>query len=106
MRVTIRHLKPNGFLSFSDTGKDAMCCKYTEDMHNIAVGFTDGSIHLYDCQNGARTHVLTDAETLEEPGPVTGIKHRPVSTAHPITETIICSCKHIIASIWSGRENS
>lgn len=70
-----------------------MCCKYTEDGKHIALGFSDGVVRLFDCNNGICTHTLVDEECLTYPGPVTGIKHRPVSMSYPVTNTILTSCK-------------
>ncbi|CAH0406476.1 unnamed protein product [Chilo suppressalis] len=73
------------------TNKDIMCCKYTEDVKDVAAGFTDGTIRLFDCTSGTNTHTLVDEECKSYPGPVTAIKHRPVSKAHPITNMLL-SC--------------
>ncbi|KAG6458809.1 hypothetical protein O3G_MSEX011054 [Manduca sexta] len=78
-------------LSIIDTNKEIMCCKYTEDLNDIAAGFTDGSIRLFSCSTGSCTHTLVDDECRAYPGPVTAIKHRPVSKAHPITNMLL-SC--------------
>ncbi|RVE43729.1 hypothetical protein evm_011578 [Chilo suppressalis] len=78
-------------LSVIETNKDIMCCKYTEDVKDVAAGFTDGTIRLFDCTSGTNTHTLVDEECKSYPGPVTAIKHRPVSKAHPITNMLL-SC--------------
>lgn len=69
-----------------------MCCKYTEDANDIAAGFTDGTIRLFNCNTGSCSHTLVDDECREYPGPVTAIKHRPISKAHPITNMLLSSC--------------
>lgn len=81
-------------VTFSDTNKEIMCCKYTEDFNEIATGFTDGTIRLFSCNNGSCTHTLIDDESHTYPGPVTAIKHRPVSKSHPITNMLLSSCKY------------
>lgn len=77
-----------------DTNKDIMCCKYTEDANDVAAGFTDGTIRLFNCNSGNCVHTLVDDECRAYPGPVTAIKHRPVSKAHPVTNMLLSSCKY------------
>lgn len=77
---------------YRDTNKEIMCCKYTEDTHYVAAGFTDGVIRVFDCSTGKCCQTLIDEECRAYPGPVTAIKHRPVGKAHPITNTILASC--------------
>lgn len=70
-----------------------MCCKYTEDARDVAAGFADGIIRLFDCSTGKCTHKLFDDELRAYPGPVTAIKHRPVSKANPISNMLLSSCE-------------
>lgn len=84
----------NSYNDFSDTNKDIMCCKYTEDVKEVAAGFIDGTIRLFDCNTGNCTHSLIDDECRVYPGSVTAIKHRPVSKAHPITNMLLSSCTY------------
>ncbi|XP_023947804.1 uncharacterized WD repeat-containing protein alr3466 [Bicyclus anynana] len=78
-------------LSIIDTNKEITCCKYTEDVKEVAAGFIDGSIRLFDCNTANCLHTLVDDECRAYPGPVTAIKHRPVSKAHPVTNMLL-SC--------------
>ncbi|XP_028042374.1 transcription initiation factor TFIID subunit 5-like [Bombyx mandarina] len=87
-------------LSVIDTNKEIMCCKYTEDVNEIATGFTDGTIRLFSCNDGTCTHLLVDDECRSYPGPVTAIKHRPVSKAHPITNTLLSSYVNGCIKCW------
>ncbi|XP_045491170.1 uncharacterized WD repeat-containing protein alr3466-like [Colias croceus] len=87
-------------LSIIDTNKDIMCCKYTEDTKDIATGFIDGIIRLFDCNTGNCTHTLVDDECRSYPGPVTAIKHRPVSKAHPITNMLLSSYVNGCIKCW------
>ncbi|KOB65856.1 Ribosome biogenesis protein YTM1 [Operophtera brumata] len=66
--------------------------EYTEDLNDIAAGFTDGTIRLFNCSTGICSHSLVDDECRAYPGPVTAIKHRPVSKAAPITNILLSSC--------------
>lgn len=70
-----------------------MCCKYTEDVKEIATGFIDGTIRLFNCNSGFCTRTLVDEECRMYPGPVTNIKHRPTSQSRPFTNTLLSSCK-------------
>lgn len=79
---------------FRDTNKDILCCKYTEDDNHIAAGFSDGTIRVFCCNTGDNKHTLVDDETRAYPGPVTAIKHRPVSKANPITNMLLSSCEY------------
>ncbi|XP_060800483.1 uncharacterized protein LOC106139046 [Amyelois transitella] len=87
-------------LSIIDTTKEIMCCKYTEDMNDVAAGFTDGTIRLFDCNTGDCSHTLVDDECRAYPGPVTAIKHRPVSKAHPITNMLLASYVNGCIKCW------
>ncbi|XP_049867673.1 uncharacterized protein LOC126367914 [Pectinophora gossypiella] len=87
-------------LSIVDTNKEIMCCKYTEDTNEVAAGFTDGIIRLFDCKTGGCTHTLVDDECRSYPGPVTAIKHRPVSKAHPITNLLLSSYVNGCIKCW------
>ncbi|CAK1552018.1 unnamed protein product [Leptosia nina] len=87
-------------LSIIDTNKDIMCCKYTEDTKDIATGFIDGTVRLFDCSTGNCTHTLVDDECRAYPGPVTAIKHRPVSKAHPITNMLLSSYVNGCIKCW------
>ncbi|OWR41292.1 hypothetical protein KGM_206112 [Danaus plexippus plexippus] len=87
-------------LSIIDTNKEIMCCKYTEDVKDIAAGFIDGTIRLFDCNNGDCKHILVDDECRAYPGPVTSIKHRPVSKAHPITNMLLSSYVNGCIKCW------
>lgn len=71
-----------------------MCCKYTEDVNDIAAGYRDGTIRLFNCSNGMCWKMLVDEECRAYPGPVTAIKHRPVSEAHPVTNMLLSSCEY------------
>ncbi|KPJ06103.1 WD repeat-containing protein tag-125 [Papilio machaon] len=87
-------------LSIINTNKDIMCCKYTEDVNDIALGFSDGTVRLFDCNNGNCSHTLVDDECRTYPGPVTGIKHRPVSKSHPVTNTLLTSYVNGYVKCW------
>ncbi|XP_075970089.1 uncharacterized protein LOC142972684 [Anticarsia gemmatalis] len=87
-------------LSIIDTNKDIMCCKYTEDVNSIAAGFSDGSIRVFCCHTGTCSNTLVDDETRAYPGPVTAIKHRPVSKAHPITNMLLSSYVNGCIKCW------
>ncbi|KAJ2952731.1 hypothetical protein O0L34_g7083 [Tuta absoluta] len=93
-------------LSIIETNKDIMCCKYTEDTLEIAAGFTDGVIRLFDCSTGSCTHTLVDDECRSYPGPVTTIKHRPVSKAHPTTNVLLASYINGCIKCWKYRYNT
>ncbi|XP_026745654.1 transcription initiation factor TFIID subunit 5-like isoform X2 [Trichoplusia ni] len=88
-------------LSIIDTNKDIMCCKYTEDTNDVAAGFTDGTIRLFNCNSGQCVHTLVDDECRAYPGPVTAIKHRPVSKAHPVTNMLLSSYVNGCIKCWS-----
>lgn len=45
-----------------------MCCKYTEDVNEIAAGFNDGSMRVFSCNTGHCIHTLVDEETRAYPG--------------------------------------
>ncbi|XP_047021225.1 WD repeat-containing protein tag-125-like isoform X2 [Helicoverpa zea] len=77
-----------------------MCCKYTEDVNEIAAGFTDGSMRVFSCNTGNCIHTLVDEECRAYPGPVTAIKHRPVSKANPITNMLLSSYVNGCIKCW------
>ncbi|KAJ8722695.1 hypothetical protein PYW07_003875 [Mythimna separata] len=87
-------------LSIIDTNTDIMCCKYTESLNEVAAGFTDGTIRVFCCNTGNCLHTLVDDECRSYPGPVTAIKHRPVSAAHPISNTLLSSYVNGCIKCW------
>ncbi|KAL4710745.1 hypothetical protein ACJJTC_004390 [Scirpophaga incertulas] len=87
-------------LSIIDADRNIMCCKYTEDSKHIAIGLTDGVIGVFDCNTGKSTHTLVDEECQSYPGPVTAIKHRPVSSSHPVTNTLLASYVNGCIKCW------
>ncbi|KAF9418457.1 hypothetical protein HW555_004745 [Spodoptera exigua] len=87
-------------LSIIDTNKEIMCCKYTEDVNEIAAGFNDGTMRVFSCNTGHCIHTLVDEECRAYPGPVTSIKHRPVSKANPITNMLLSSYVNGCIKCW------
>ncbi|XP_063359507.1 uncharacterized protein LOC134648857 [Cydia amplana] len=87
-------------LSIIDLDKDIRCCKYSEDVREIAVGFADGTVRLFDCSTGECTHSLVDDECRSYPGPVTSIKHRPISDAHPNSNTLLSTYVNGCIKCW------
>nr|CAD7442216.1 unnamed protein product [Timema bartmani] len=69
--------------SFIETNVDILCVKYTANHEYLAVGFTDGYVRLFRPRKGECVFSLMDTETLENPVPVSDIKHRLSSRANP-----------------------
>nr|CAD7604546.1 unnamed protein product [Timema genevievae] len=77
--------------SFIETNVDILCVKYTANHEYLAVGFTDGYVRLFRPRKGECVFSLMDTETLENPVPVSDIKHRLSSRANPVSDTITTS---------------
>ncbi|CAG9114271.1 unnamed protein product [Plutella xylostella] len=86
-----------------DTGTNLTCCKYTEDRREVAAGFADGAVRLFDAASGRCSRRLRDAEVRASPAPVTAIKHRPLSTGHPVTETFLVTYLNGNIKCWKYR---
>lgn len=80
-------------LSIIYTKQNIMCCKYTENVKDIAVGFSDGTIKLFDTNNGVCTHNLVDDECRSYPAPVTSIKHRFSRDTQQFSDMLLSSCE-------------
>lgn len=69
-----------------------LCVCYTETYDFLAAGLSDGNVAFFEVNSGENTLVLCDIEMLQNPAPVTAVKHRPVHSSHPITHTVTATC--------------
>ncbi|XP_039315683.1 uncharacterized protein LOC105201141 isoform X2 [Solenopsis invicta] len=83
-----------------EVNQEILCICYTETYDFLAAGLTDGNIKLYKVSSGRNTHILCDAEIMQNPAPVTAVKHRPVRRSHPITRTLIATYANGCVKCW------
>ncbi|XP_011703403.1 PREDICTED: WD repeat-containing protein 5-like isoform X1 [Wasmannia auropunctata] len=83
-----------------EVNQDVLCICYTETYDFLAAGLTDGNLKLYKVSTGENTLILCDAEMMQNPAPVTAVKHRPVRRSHPITRTMIATYANGCIKCW------
>ncbi|KAL6448565.1 hypothetical protein ACFW04_000446 [Cataglyphis niger] len=86
-----------------EVNQDVLCICYTETYDLLAAGLTDGNLKLYNVsseENTAATLTLCDAEMMQNPAPVTVVKHRPVQKTHPITHTLLATYANGCVKCW------
>ncbi|XP_051173319.1 uncharacterized protein LOC127289427 isoform X2 [Leptopilina boulardi] len=69
--------------------KEILCIAYTENHQLLAIGLVNGAIRLFSFKSGENVAILQDDEIIQYSNPVTAIKHRPVKSSHPVTQTLI-----------------
>ncbi|KAI4502926.1 hypothetical protein M0802_001970 [Mischocyttarus mexicanus] len=85
----------------TETESDVLCITYTETFEFLAAGLSNGTIQLYKINNkNEKVKSLCDTEIVQNPGPVTAIKHRPVRKTHPITNTLIATYVNGCVKCW------
>jgi len=67
-----------------------MC--YTEAYEFLVAGLANGILKFYNAGTGEEELSLCDTEMMQNPAPITAVKHRPVRKAHPIMHTILTTC--------------
>lgn len=75
-----------------ETNLDILCLKYTEDNEFLAVGFTDGSVRIFNAEDMNLEKTLIDEEILKVGPPVTAMMHRPVLKRRPVFNMLTCTC--------------
>ncbi|XP_028050335.2 uncharacterized WD repeat-containing protein alr2800 [Monomorium pharaonis] len=60
----------------------------------------DGNLKFYKVSSGENTLNLCDMEMMQNPAPVTAVKHRPVRRSHPITHTVIATYANGCVKCW------
>ncbi|XP_071560650.1 uncharacterized protein [Temnothorax nylanderi] len=83
-----------------EVNQDVLCICYTETYDFLAAGLSDGTLRFYKVSSGKNTLVLSDAEMMQNPAPVTAVKHRPVHRSHPITRTVIATYANGCVKCW------
>ncbi|XP_072744062.1 uncharacterized protein [Anoplolepis gracilipes] len=83
-----------------EVNQDVFCICYTETYDLLAAGLSDGNIRFYKVSSEENTLTLCDAEIMQNPAPVTAIKHQPVHRSHPITHTVIATYANGCVKCW------
>ncbi|KAM0728578.1 putative WD repeat-containing protein [Formica fusca] len=83
-----------------EVNQDVLCICYTETYDLLAAGLSDGNLKFYKVSSEENILTLCDAEMMQNPAPVTAIKHRPVHKSHPITHTLIATYANGCVKCW------
>ncbi|XP_011638526.2 uncharacterized protein LOC105428123 [Pogonomyrmex barbatus] len=83
-----------------EVNQDVFCICYTETYDFLVAGLTDGNLKFYKVSTGENTLVLCDVEMMQNPAPVTAVKHRPVHRSYPITHTVIATYANGCVKCW------
>lgn len=83
-----------------EVDQDVLCVCYTETYDFLAAGLSDGNVAFFEVNSGENTLVLCDIEMLQNPAPVTAVKHRPVHSSHPITHTVTATYANGCVKCW------
>ncbi|XP_029655480.1 WD repeat-containing protein 38-like, partial [Octopus sinensis] len=67
-------------LNILECPNDVLCCQFSVDGRNLAVGLKDGMIKIYNTQSGQARYQLADKDCLMLHLPVTQIRFRALDT--------------------------
>ncbi|KAB0794764.1 hypothetical protein PPYR_11603 [Photinus pyralis] len=84
-----------------ETTREALCLKYTEDFEGIVIGFTDGTVRIFNTNTAKLIRSLHDEETEKNSCPVTCIQHRPVSKNYPVVNCVTCTYTDGCVKSWN-----
>ncbi|KAH0947729.1 hypothetical protein HN011_012192 [Eciton burchellii] len=79
---------------------EVFCLCYTETHEFLAAGLANGTLTFYKAITGENVLSLYDAEIMQNPAPITAVKHRPVRPAHPIMHTILATYANGCVKCW------
>ncbi|KAI4460886.1 carbohydrate binding domain containing protein [Holotrichia oblita] len=84
-----------------ETNRESLCIHYSQELDQLAAGYTDGVVRFYKANTMELVQSLSDDDILESPAPVTNIKHRPLSKNYPATDTIVCTYANGCVKCWN-----